>query len=168
MLREVHYDVKTQNLVSNPLPELATLRSGSLASERAVPLVAHAVHVVKGTSAGAAASADVNITFSGLIASGAGSTFGACVLGNATGSGGLGISITVTSSPTGNVGTAFIGACAGAAGAAGGVEQVAGTAGPSTFQLFDEDSVTVRITPDRSVADFFVQGGRWSATTSWL
>ena len=28
------------------------------------------------------------------------------------------------------------------------------------FPLFDETEVTVRVTPDRSVADFFVQGGR--------
>lgn len=28
--------------------------------------------------------------------------------------------------------------------------------------------MTLRITPDRSVADFFVNGGRWSGTSSWL
>ena len=38
-----------------------------------------------------------------------------------------------------------------------------------TFPMFaDEDVVTVRILPDRSVADFFVQGGRWAGTSSWI
>eukprot|EP01046_Picozoa_sp_COSAG06_P033321 COSAG06_NODE_3394_length_5407_cov_3.531462_4_plen_106_part_00 len=31
----------------------------------------------------------------------------------------------------------------------------------------DETEVTVRILPDRAVADFFVQGGRWAATQGW-
>jgi hypothetical protein len=39
----------------------------------------------------------------------------------------------------------------------------------STFPLFDdEEALTLRILPDRSVVDFFVQGGRWSGTQSWL
>jgi hypothetical protein len=33
--------------------------------------------------------------------------------------------------------------------------------------LFDETELAVRITPDRSLADFFVQGGRWSGTVAW-
>jgi hypothetical protein len=34
--------------------------------------------------------------------------------------------------------------------------------------LAGETSVTVRILPDRSLADFFVQGGRWSGSVSWV
>ena len=172
LLREVHYDVKTQNLVSNPLPELVGLRTGSLASENwTAPAGGPSVHVIKGTGAGAAASADVEITFSNVVApntGGDGTTFGACVLSNATGGGGLGITITVTAGAAGAgaTGTASIGACTGAGDA---VELHEGTSlGASSFDLFDETSVTLRITPDRSVADFFVQGGRWSATTAWL
>ena len=32
----------------------------------------------------------------------------------------------------------------------------------------EEDIVSVRILADRSVVDFFVQGGRWAGTVSWL
>ena len=39
----------------------------------------------------------------------------------------------------------------------------------ASMPLFaDESTVTVRILPDRSVADFFVQGGRWSGTVAWV
>jgi hypothetical protein len=31
-----------------------------------------------------------------------------------------------------------------------------------------ESSLSLRVFPDRSVADFFVQGGRWSGTMTWL
>ena len=34
------------------------------------------------------------------------------------------------------------------------------------FELFDENEVTVRVLADRSVADWFVQGGRWAATSA--
>lgn len=34
--------------------------------------------------------------------------------------------------------------------------------------LFDETELTVRILPDRSLADFFVQGGRWAGTEAWV
>ena len=37
----------------------------------------------------------------------------------------------------------------------------------SDVPLFDDTVITVRIMPDRSLADFFVQGGRWAGTTSW-
>ena len=36
------------------------------------------------------------------------------------------------------------------------------------FPLFNDENVTLRILPDRSVVDFFVQGGRWSGTQSWI
>ena len=45
-------------------------------------------------------------------------------------------------------------------------EGVRVTGGP-TVPLFDEKTVTVRITPDRSLADFFVQGGRWATHPRW-
>lgn len=34
--------------------------------------------------------------------------------------------------------------------------------------LFDETELSVRILPDRSLADFFVQGGRWAGTEAWV
>ena len=38
----------------------------------------------------------------------------------------------------------------------------------SNIPLFDDETeVTIRILPDRSVADFFVQSGRWAATQGW-
>jgi len=105
LLREVNYDAKTMNLVSNPTPELKGLRTASIASMKAVALSAKPT-VVKGTGAGAAASADVEITFSGAAA---GSSFGACVLGSATNaSTGLGIKITINAA--GNA-TATLGGC---------------------------------------------------------
>ena len=91
LLREVNFDAKTMNLVSNPVPELVGLRSGSLASERAVAMSPDA-KVIAGTGGGAAASADVNISFSGFKD---GDSFGVCVLSSANGSTGIGISITV-------------------------------------------------------------------------
>ena len=56
LLREVNYDAKLGDLVSNPAPELANLRTGSIASEKAVALVPGAPHQVAGTAGGAAAS----------------------------------------------------------------------------------------------------------------
>jgi hypothetical protein len=38
----------------------------------------------------------------------------------------------------------------------------------STMPLLDgEDSISLRVLPDRSVADFFVQGGRYAGAVSW-
>jgi len=36
-----------------------------------------------------------------------------------------------------------------------------------TVPLFTDSAVTVRILPDRSLADFFVQDGRFAATEAW-
>lgn len=48
-------------------------------------------------------------------------------------------------------------------------DEDAETGGGRTFPLFDdEDVITVRILPDRSVVDFFVQGGRQAGTLSWV
>lgn len=38
----------------------------------------------------------------------------------------------------------------------------------SGVPLFDATTLTVRLMPDRSVADMFVQGGRWAGTLAWL
>eukprot|EP01043_Picozoa_sp_COSAG02_P090271 COSAG02_NODE_27145_length_616_cov_0.818182_2_plen_90_part_01 len=67
LLREVNWDVKTQNLVSNPVPELLGLRTGVLASEKisSLPPIAGA-HIVAKTGGGAAASADVVVNFTGF------------------------------------------------------------------------------------------------------
>lgn len=260
LLREVNFDLKTNNLVSNPIPELVGLRSGTLASESGVALPASpAMYTVKGTEGGAASSADVNITFKGLTD---GATFGACVLSNGTAPSGLGVSVFCTGPSTALSCTVAVGTCAPTAVAAaapaanvsvsrympntnfphgdifdhefpsgtnwtacqslcdttaachawtflkrgggmsccikGDVEndgcpapaqgmesgaKVAGSVncnsprpGPhphppaksGAVPLFGATEINVRITPDRSVADFFVAGGRWSGTLSWL
>ena len=69
--------------MSNPVPELSTLRSGTVASERKVSLQANAVHHVANTAGGAAASADIELNFT--VPQGGGS-FGACVLAKPPGS----------------------------------------------------------------------------------
>ena len=83
LLREVTYDPATNDLVANPVPELSTLRSGTIASERKVSLQANAVHHVSKTAGGAAASADIELNFT--IPQDGGS-FGACVLAKPPGS----------------------------------------------------------------------------------
>lgn len=157
LLREVHFDAKTMNLVSNPVPELAAARTGTLAQEKGLQLAPGSVHMVGNTSAGAAASADVTVTFKLSSASG---TVGVCVLSNGT-SGGLGISVTAAQ---GNL-KVTAGACADAL-----VNRhtADSDAANNTIPLFDETEVSVRVLPDRSLADFFVQGGRWSGTVAWL
>lgn len=88
-LREVNWDAEIGNLVANPVPELAALHAGEIAQETGVPLSA-APHLVPGTAGGAAASADVNVSFSGFSLNGTAS-FGACVLSNGSLGSGLGI-----------------------------------------------------------------------------
>ena len=160
-LREVNWDVKTQNLVANPVPELLSLRTTSLASERIAALPVNSPHVVANTGAGAAASSDVELKFSGFkaAASLAGSTvFGACVLGNGSLTSGSGVGVTVTVTPMAD-GTHVANIASGVCGVRG---------SGATFTIFaDEDEVLVRILADRSVADIFVQGGRWAATQGW-
>eukprot|EP01047_Picozoa_sp_COSAG01_P092640 COSAG01_NODE_23967_length_795_cov_1.260057_1_plen_227_part_01 len=108
-LREVNYDPKAKNLVANPVPELKSLRGSSLASMKAASLSSTPT-VVKGTAAGAAASADVEITFSGAKV---GDKMGACVLGSsANATAGIGITITVTApTPDGHTATVAVGHC---------------------------------------------------------
>ena len=57
------YDLKTNDLVSNPVPELLSLRGASVASEQKVALAANSVHHVEKTAGGAAASADIEVNF---------------------------------------------------------------------------------------------------------
>jgi Glycosyl hydrolases family 32 N-terminal domain/PAN domain len=234
LVREVNYDAALGSLVANPLPELVNLRSGTLASETGVALGA-APHLVPGTGGGAAASADINITFSGFAP---GDSFGACVLSNGNGSG-LGVLITAgggasnyympntdlpggdynvtnvqyddphlcqaactadgekckaftyvvrpplkgscclkssapapAASPTCTSGikapappgsvSVRVGTCAEAASGA----LALGAA--RSVPLLDDSTVSLRVLPDRSVADVFVQGGRWAGTVAWL
>ena len=178
--REVNWDTKTQNLVSNPVPELLGLRTGSIASEN-IPSVPGAPHTVAKTGGGAAASADIVVKFSGLTNASTGS-FGLCVLGNGKVSGdGTGIGITITVGQKGVFGDVSIasGKCQvnqaadTSSSASGGTDASKSTldAGgklASSMKLFaDETELSVRVLPDRSVADWFVQGGRWAATDGW-
>eukprot|EP01047_Picozoa_sp_COSAG01_P058475 COSAG01_NODE_6896_length_3447_cov_2.297491_3_plen_87_part_00 len=81
------------------MPELLGLRSGSLASEYIAALPINSPHVVAKTGEGAAASADIEIKFSGFQAAAArpaGAIFGACVLGNGSLTSGSGIGVTVS------------------------------------------------------------------------
>jgi len=252
LVREVNYDAALGSLVSNPLPELAGLRNGTLASERGVPLAA-APHVVPGTAGGAASSADVNVTFTGFVTgSNVTASFGACVLaGSGVGGDGLGVAITVgpaapptsyympgvdlpggdynvtnvaysdphicqaactadgarcvaytyvtrpplvgscclkhvvdvqRSNPTCTSGvkatgpappagssavSVRVGTCAEAMAWAAGAPAPALAAEAASFPLLNDTAVTLRVLPDRSVADFFVQGGRWAGTVTW-
>ena len=84
LLREVNFDAKLGDLVSNPAPELANLRTGSIASEKLIALTPNTPYHIAGTAGGAAASADIELSFS-VPASGSGK-FGACVLGKPPGS----------------------------------------------------------------------------------
>eukprot|EP01047_Picozoa_sp_COSAG01_P068095 COSAG01_NODE_9764_length_2350_cov_2.392270_3_plen_230_part_01 len=96
LLREVHYDLKTKNLVTNPIPELTGLRTRTLASMKGVSLTPNTPYTVQGTENGAASSADVVLSFSGYAAHASGAVFRACVLSSSShGRGGLGISISV-------------------------------------------------------------------------
>lgn len=89
--------------------------------------------------------------------------FGACVLGTSgNNTAGLGISITVGSKA--GTATVEVGKCGPGiktAAIAGGIK---GNAVSNNEVILSEDAsgVTVRIMPDRSLADFFVQGGQWS------
>lgn len=233
LLREVNWDAATNTLVSNPLPELAALHNGSLASETGVPLTA-TPHVVPGTSGGAAASSDVSITFSGFSPNSTAS-FGACVLSNGTLASGVGIAFSLDSTsgsyympgvdmpggdynvtnvnysdphicqdactadgptcaaytyvtrpplvgacclksiappqkpnPTCTSGlkssgpgsiTVTVGTCAEVSSGAGRVSSIT--------LLEGESSLSLRMLPDRSVTDFFVQNGRWAGAISW-
>ena len=168
LLREVNWDTKTQNLVANPVPELLGLRTGSLASE-SIPSLPASPHVVAKTGGGAAASADIVIKFSGFTAATKGS-FGACVLGNGTSGSGIGITITLAPGQNNPGGVQGVDVASGACkvGQAAADIDADHAAGSETMQLFDDETeLTVRVLPDRSVADWFVQGGRWAATNGW-
>ena len=162
LLREVNWDVKTNNLVSNPVPELLGLRSGAPIASEQISLPAGTPHVVANTSDGAAASADITIKFSSTDGNwGSGDvSFGACVLGNGTVDSGIGISISLTSGQSASQARINSGSCQllapdtlGGIGSA----KVVGTA----MQLFEgESEITVRVLPDRSVAGTSPTAGR--------
>lgn len=158
-LREVNWDVKTDNLVANPVPELISLRTKSLASTPATLLPVNVPQVISNTGGGAAASSDTIIKFSGdFFSETTPTTFGACVLGNGKNDSGIGITITVNAGANGtHVANVQSGSC-----------QVGrGNQGGGDVALLDESEVTVRVLADRSVADWFVQGGRWAASDGW-
>jgi len=153
LLREINYDSDTKNLVANPVPELKNLRERTIASIQGAVL-AQTPMIIRGTAGGAASSADITITFNQAAP---GTEFGACVLGsNATS--GLGISITVRATDA----VVVMGSCAS-------LLRNNSAAQRKNLPLLskDNDVVTLRITPDRSLADFFVQNGRVAGTVAW-
>jgi hypothetical protein len=95
LLREVNYDAALGTLVSNPVPELVNLRNGTVASVESLAL-SPTPAAVAGTGGGAAASADILVSFRGVNASAA-SSFGVCVLSNGTLGSGLGVSFSTKS-----------------------------------------------------------------------
>ena len=54
----MNWDVKTQNLVANPVPELMGLRGSTLASEHIAALPTSSPHVVANTGARSDAALD--------------------------------------------------------------------------------------------------------------
>jgi len=235
LLREIHWDVETSTLISNPVPEIIALRSGVLASERGI-LLNSLPYSVSGTSDGNAASADLNVTFYNVLSN---ASFGVCVLTNGTIGTGIGIyfgnldqyylpntdipggdynvtnvnytdphicqaqctsdgnkckawtyvirppligscclknvvdqrdeSATCTSgiknsSPLPGILQVRLGSCS---------QSVSSTTTPNTskvsyVRINDDNTVNVRILPDRSVADFFINNGRWAGTQAWV
>lgn len=164
LVREVNYDHKIENLVANPLPELKGLRSASIASSKAVALSA-TPHVVAGTDGGKAAAADVEMTFKGAKS---GDTISVCVLGsssNAT----TGLAMKVTVGDGGKAAATF-GSCGADDMSAEAIVDVEKAPAANQFAIHTEeaaDGIMVRILPDRSVADFFVQGGQVAGTVAW-
>jgi hypothetical protein len=234
LLRELHWDVETSTLVSNPVPELLALRSGVLASERAISL-SEVPHIVPGTSGEAAASADVNVTFFNVSSNA--TSFGVCVLTNGQLGNGIGIYfgnidehyLPNTDIPGGDynvtnvsyddphicqaqcssdgekclawtyvVRPPLVGSCClknvvdqqkesatctsgiknsnpvppGSVqvrvGACNETSLLSFSDNVSTVRINADGTVNVRILPDRSVADFFVNAGRWAGTQSWV
>ena len=78
--------------MSNPVPELVNLRNGTVASEPGIAL-SPTPHPVGGSGAGAAASADILVSFNGVDVNST-SSFGLCLLSNGTLQSGLGVSFT--------------------------------------------------------------------------
>ena len=144
------------------MPELLGLRGSSLASEHIAALPINSPHVIAKTGSGAAASSDIVLKFSGFkraASPGGQHHFGACVLGNGTSGSGMGITVSVQPAPNGtHVASIASGICRGP----GQID-----AGATITIFADEDELSIRILADRSVADIFVQGGRWAATQGW-
>ena len=121
------------------------------------------IHVVDGTDDGAAASADVEMTFHGAKS---GDTIDVCVLGSLDDpTAGLAIKLTV-----GDHGAA----AASFGGCGSGPDSPAAVADVTTAEVANQfviqevaAGIRVRILPDRSVADFFVQGGQVAGTSAW-
>jgi hypothetical protein len=84
-----------------------------------------------------------------------------------TSSAGIGITLTVSGDKKMNI---VVGVCSPPNATAGeGATVTTLDDANATVALFeDEDVISVRILPDRSVVDFFVQGGRWAGTQSWI
>jgi len=82
IMREVRWEPALQTLVANPIAELEALRNGTVAHLTGVQLTAGAPFHLPGTAGGAAASADINVSFT-LPASGAVEMVGVTVLSGA-------------------------------------------------------------------------------------
>ena len=122
-----------------------------------------ASYSVKGTDGGAASAADIQMTFRGAKS---GDTIDVCVLGSADNAT-VGLAMKLTVGAQGAAAATF-GSCGSGPDAPEAVADVQKAEIANQFVIQDaDDGIRVRILPDRSVADFFVQGGQVAATTAW-
>ena len=173
--REVHYDPRTEALVSNPVPELAGLRNATLFNLTSPVQVSDGTpRLLPGTEGGAAGSADIELRWRLPAPDQASAVFGARVLAAPAPSGqggngndsGSGVEITVVVAAAGADGrrAADLTVASGGGGGGGGV--VRSTTTPFTV-LPGEASVDIRIVVDRIIVEVFVQGGRVAFTRSY-
>ncbi len=138
------------------------LRNVSIASKKGVKLSSD-VHPVEGTDDGAAAAADVEMTFHGAKS---GDTIDVCVLGSLDDpTAGLAIKLTVGDQ---GAAAATFGSCGSAPDGPAALADVKQADVANQFVIHEPaDGIRLRILPDRSVADFFVQGGQVAGTSAW-
>ena len=157
LLREVHFE-NGFGLVANPVEELAGLRNGSLANATAVTIAPNSTHYLSGTGGGAAASADVLVSFAVAGTGQPSQDFGACVLSEADRSTGVGVGVSLAPNRGGGFKADVIIAPCG--NATVGFRPSHGW-GSTTFTLLPgETTVDIRIVVDRSIVEAFVMGGR--------
>jgi sucrose-6-phosphate hydrolase SacC (GH32 family) len=178
--REIRWEESTKQLVANPVEELIGLRNSTLANETLVELRDGALHALEGTGGGAAASADVELSFV-LPTAGASATFGVVLLSSrdapshANNRSGVTITASVGAALAdgSRVGVLKLFVCGMAACVHGSkfpCEQRCGYAiadEPFTV-LKGESEVSMRVLVDRVIVEAFVQQGRAVVTKSFI